>query len=48
MKLDELKELKIDGIRSVSLDKRFCFNEFTKIMKFAKLTSLYLESLILI
>ena len=30
MKLDELKELKIDGIRSVSLDKRFCFNECSK------------------
>ena len=30
MKLDELKELKIDGIRSVSWDKRFCFNECSK------------------
>ena len=30
MKLDELKELKIDGIRSVSWDKRFCFNEYSK------------------
>lgn len=30
MKLDELKELKIDGIRSVSRDKRFCFNECSK------------------
>lgn len=30
MKLDELKELKIDGIRSVSWDKRFCFYECSK------------------
>lgn len=30
MKLDELKELKIDGIRSVSCDKRFCFYECSK------------------
>lgn len=30
MKLDELKELKIDGIRCVSWDKRFCFYECSK------------------
>ena len=33
MKLDELKELKIDGIRSVSWDKRFCFNGY-KILEY--------------
>ena len=30
MNLDELKSMKIDGIRSVSWDKRFCFNEYPK------------------
>lgn len=30
MKLEELKELKIDGIHSISCDKRFCFNECLK------------------
>lgn len=30
MKLEELKELKIDGIRNVSRVKRFCFNEYPK------------------